>query len=163
MRYQQKKNSRLVLIYTSKLIPVVKALSTLLSTAALDKNRQSRERGITMDLGFSSFITKPPPRLQQKGLQKQLGVCRCQIITLVWLHYFADGVYYDDLQFTLVTTNSLANFLMKTTQFSYDVVQYLGGLPRPRVVNQNHHRRRTHHRHDAVGRGRHKGHPNADR
>lgn len=32
------------------------ALSTALSTAALDKNPQSKERGITLDLGFSSFI-----------------------------------------------------------------------------------------------------------
>ena len=35
---------------------LVKALSTHLSTAALDKHPQSRERGITLDLGFSAFI-----------------------------------------------------------------------------------------------------------
>ena len=34
---------------------LVAALSTTLSTAALDKHPQSRERGITLDLGFSSF------------------------------------------------------------------------------------------------------------
>lgn len=34
---------------------LVAALSTILSTAALDKHPQSRERGITLDLGFSSF------------------------------------------------------------------------------------------------------------
>ena len=34
---------------------LVKALSTSLSTAALDKNPQSQQRGITLDLGFSSF------------------------------------------------------------------------------------------------------------
>ena len=39
------------------------ALSTLLSTAALDKNPQSRERGITLDLGFSSFCVPMPPAL----------------------------------------------------------------------------------------------------
>jgi hypothetical protein len=33
----------------------VAALSTTLSTAALDKHPQSKERGITLDLGFSSF------------------------------------------------------------------------------------------------------------
>jgi selenocysteine-specific elongation factor len=33
----------------------VAALSTRLSTAALDKHPQSKERGITLDLGFSSF------------------------------------------------------------------------------------------------------------
>ncbi|GAB4820811.1 hypothetical protein N2152v2_007857 [Parachlorella kessleri] len=34
---------------------LVAALSTTLSTAALDKHPQSKERGITLDLGFSSF------------------------------------------------------------------------------------------------------------
>lgn len=33
----------------------VAALSTVLSTAALDKHPQSKERGITLDLGFSAF------------------------------------------------------------------------------------------------------------
>ena len=33
----------------------VAALSTTLSTAALDKHPQSRERGITLDLGFSAL------------------------------------------------------------------------------------------------------------
>jgi len=32
-----------------------KALSTTGSTAAFDSNPQSKERGITLDLGFSSF------------------------------------------------------------------------------------------------------------
>ena len=34
---------------------LARALSTLLSTASLDKNPQSAERGITLDLGFSAF------------------------------------------------------------------------------------------------------------
>ncbi|CAB4054742.1 selB [Lepeophtheirus salmonis] len=34
---------------------LAKALSTISSTAAFDKNPQSKERGITLDLGFSSF------------------------------------------------------------------------------------------------------------
>lgn len=33
----------------------VAALSTTVSTAALDKHPQSQERGITLDLGFSNF------------------------------------------------------------------------------------------------------------
>ena len=45
----------------------VAALSTQLSTAALDKNPQSKERGITLDLGFSSFTVPMPPALA--GLQ----------------------------------------------------------------------------------------------
>lgn len=38
---------------------LVKALSTLLSTAALDKHPQSQQRGITLDLGFSAFLLQP--------------------------------------------------------------------------------------------------------
>eukprot|EP00999_Lentomonas_sp_LEN2_P001393 NODE_242_length_1818_cov_114.302188_g216_i0.p1 GENE.NODE_242_length_1818_cov_114.302188_g216_i0~~NODE_242_length_1818_cov_114.302188_g216_i0.p1 ORF type:complete len:593 (-),score=114.97 NODE_242_length_1818_cov_114.302188_g216_i0:39-1745(-) len=40
-----------------------KALSTQASTACFDKNPQSRERGITLDLGFSSFLRDLPPHL----------------------------------------------------------------------------------------------------
>lgn len=57
---------------------LVKALSTSLSTAALDKNPQSQQRGITLDLGFSSF-TLPLPR----HLEDLAG-------------------HYDTVQFTLV-------------------------------------------------------------
>ena len=42
-----------------------KAVSTTASTACFDKNPQSKERGITLDLGFSSFQTDMPPHLQQ--------------------------------------------------------------------------------------------------
>ena len=41
-----------------------KALSTVASTAAFDKNPQSRERGITLDLGFSSFLLECPSQLK---------------------------------------------------------------------------------------------------
>lgn len=41
---------------------LAKAISTIASTASFDKNPQSQERGITIDLGFSSFqITLPDP------------------------------------------------------------------------------------------------------
>ena len=40
-----------------------RALSTMASTNAFDKNPQSKERGITLDLGFSSFMTGLPPQL----------------------------------------------------------------------------------------------------
>ncbi|KAK9906478.1 hypothetical protein WJX75_002571 [Coccomyxa subellipsoidea] len=56
---------------------LVAALSTKLSTAALDKHPQSKERGITLDLGFSSFTVPMPERLS--------STLRCQ-----------------ELQFTLV-------------------------------------------------------------
>jgi selenocysteine-specific elongation factor len=39
---------------------IVAALSSTLSTAALDKHPQSRARGITLDLGFSAFTVAPP-------------------------------------------------------------------------------------------------------
>lgn len=51
-------------------------LSTQLSTAALDKHPQSKERGITLDLGFSSFITDTlPPQLEPKDYYTGLQVC----------------------------------------------------------------------------------------
>ena len=42
---------------------LARALSTTLSTAALDKSPQSVERGITLDLGFSSFTAPLPLHL----------------------------------------------------------------------------------------------------
>jgi selenocysteine-specific elongation factor len=41
-----------------------RSLSTVGSTAAFDKHPQSKERGITLDLGFSSFITDLPEQLK---------------------------------------------------------------------------------------------------
>ena len=46
---------------------LVAALSTTLSTAALDKHPQSKERGITLDLGFSSFTLPAPPSIASVG------------------------------------------------------------------------------------------------
>ena len=45
-------------------------ISTLSSTAAFDKNPQSQERGITLDLGFSAFILDAPDDLKEKGIEK---------------------------------------------------------------------------------------------
>ncbi|KAM9361841.1 selenocysteine-specific elongation factor [Symphorus nematophorus] len=59
---------------------LARALSSTASTAAFDKNPQSRERGITLDLGFSSFTVDLPDHLRDSGGQQQ----------------------YDNLQFTLV-------------------------------------------------------------
>eukprot|EP00208_Stichococcus_sp_RCC1054_P006234 CAMPEP_0206139746 /NCGR_PEP_ID=MMETSP1473-20131121/7113_1 /ASSEMBLY_ACC=CAM_ASM_001109 /TAXON_ID=1461547 /ORGANISM="Stichococcus sp, Strain RCC1054" /LENGTH=154 /DNA_ID=CAMNT_0053533641 /DNA_START=281 /DNA_END=741 /DNA_ORIENTATION=+ len=47
---------------------LVAALSTHLSTAALDKHPQSQERGITLDLGFSSFTAPMPEHLARAGV-----------------------------------------------------------------------------------------------
>ena len=51
-------------------LAAVAALSTQLSTAALDKHPQSKERGITLDLGFSSFITAVPDGLASLGCNR---------------------------------------------------------------------------------------------
>ena len=54
------------------------SLSTKLSTAALDKHPQSKERGITLDLGFSSFTVPKPDHLRHipgKALQFTLVDC----------------------------------------------------------------------------------------
>eukprot|EP00959_Pyramimonas_sp_CCMP1952_P148687 3110419-Pyramimonas_sp.AAC.1 len=44
---------------------LARALSTLLSTASLDKHPQSAERGITLDLGFSGFTVPTPDNLKE--------------------------------------------------------------------------------------------------
>lgn len=44
-----------------------KALSTVCSTASMDKHPQSQERGITLDLGFSSFSCEAPENFQAAG------------------------------------------------------------------------------------------------
>jgi len=49
---------------------LVRALSTELSTAALDKHPQSQERGITLDLGFSAFLTPLPAHLEGRGFSR---------------------------------------------------------------------------------------------
>ena len=57
---------------------LVRALSTLVSTAALDKNPQSQARGITLDLGFSSFVVPCPARLGGEGAgQLQFTLVDC--------------------------------------------------------------------------------------
>lgn len=43
---------------------LAKVLSHVASTAAFDKNPQSKERGITLDLGFSSFSIPMPDHLK---------------------------------------------------------------------------------------------------
>lgn len=45
---------------------ICKILTNIASTASLDKNPQSQERGITIDLGFSAFYTPVPDHLREK-------------------------------------------------------------------------------------------------
>lgn len=44
---------------------LARALSSTASTAAFDKNPQSKERGITLDLGFSAFTVPLPEHMKQ--------------------------------------------------------------------------------------------------
>eukprot|EP00112_Aurelia_sp_Birch-Aquarium-sp1_P004988 Seg1566.6 transcript_id=Seg1566.6/GoldUCD/mRNA.D3Y31 product="Selenocysteine-specific elongation factor" protein_id=Seg1566.6/GoldUCD/D3Y31 len=46
-----------------------KAISTTASTASFDKNPQSKERGITLDLGFSSFVVGAPEQIAKNGYE----------------------------------------------------------------------------------------------
>jgi len=54
---------------------LAKVLSTVASTAAFDKHPQSKERGITLDLGFSSFSVPAPASLGVELLQFTLVDC----------------------------------------------------------------------------------------
>jgi len=56
---------------------LAKALSTVASTAAFDKNPQSKERGITLDLGFSSFQVQSPPHLADQYDKVQYTLVDC--------------------------------------------------------------------------------------
>ena len=51
---------------------LAKALSTVASTASFDKNPQSKERGITLDLGFSSFCVDVPDHIKSAGAWDRL-------------------------------------------------------------------------------------------
>ena len=50
---------------------LARALSTIVSTAGLDKHPQSQERGITLDLGFSSFQVPLPDHIREAAQQYQ--------------------------------------------------------------------------------------------
>ena len=54
-----------------------KALSTVASTASFDKNPQSKERGITLDLGFSSFQVDAPGGVSQQFEKVQYTLVDC--------------------------------------------------------------------------------------
>jgi selenocysteine-specific elongation factor len=51
---------------------LAKALSTTASTASFDKNPVSQERGITIDLGFSSLLVDMPQHLKNICSEEKL-------------------------------------------------------------------------------------------
>merc|ERR1719409_1112053 len=53
---------------------LARALSTSFSTASLDKNPQSKLRGITLDLGFSSFVDTREVEAKD-GEKRTVDVC----------------------------------------------------------------------------------------
>jgi selenocysteine-specific elongation factor len=60
-----------------------KRLSTIASTACFDKNPQSKERGITLDLGFSAFYIEVPNHLKNKYKNERLQNADYLQLTLV--------------------------------------------------------------------------------
>ena len=68
-----------------------KSLSTIASTAAFDKNPQSKERGITLDLGFSSFQVDSPLHISDAYNSIQYTLVDCPghgKYLLIGIHYF---------------------------------------------------------------------------
>ena len=53
---------------------LARALSEIAGTAAFDKNPQSQERGITIDLGFSSVISDMPHHLSNHTSKSKLQI-----------------------------------------------------------------------------------------
>ena len=56
---------------------LVKVLSSILSTASLDKHPESHKRGITLDLGFSALVLPMPPRLSTAYTSLQITLVDC--------------------------------------------------------------------------------------
>lgn len=56
---------------------LVRVLSSVLSTAALDKHPESQKRGITLDLGFSAFALPMPERLSTTHTSLQVTLVDC--------------------------------------------------------------------------------------
>ena len=50
---------------------ITKLLTTIASTASLDKNPQSQEKGITIDIGFSSFTIKNPKIEEEQNSEEE--------------------------------------------------------------------------------------------
>jgi len=75
-------------------------LSTLGSTASFDKSPAEASRGITLDLGFSTFVTPSPPPLRftvvdcpgHSSLIRQVLSCRSIVDAVVLVVSATDGV-----------------------------------------------------------------------
>ncbi len=96
---------------------ICKVLSEITSTASLDKNPQSQERGITLDLGFSAFFTRTPAKLEQKTNKKYLQ------FTLVdcpghasLLRTVIGGAQIIDIMFLVVDINKVSAQLLRASR-----------------------------------------------
>jgi len=67
----------IMLLFSSGKTTLARSLSTIASTAAFDKNPQSKERGITLDLGFSSFQVESPPQIKDEFEKVQYTLVDC--------------------------------------------------------------------------------------
>ena len=66
-----------MLLFSSGKTTLARSLSTIASTAAFDKNPQSKERGITLDLGFSSFQVESPLQIKDEFEKVQYTLVDC--------------------------------------------------------------------------------------
>lgn len=90
-----------------------KSLSTTASTACFDKNPQSKERGITLDLGFSSVIVDVPKHLDHlkpKYEKLQFTFVDCPghaslIRTIIGGKILRNPIFYLSFSFVLRTEN----------------------------------------------------------
>ena len=111
----------------------VRALSELLSTAALDKSPQSQAKGITMDLGFSAFMTQVPERLSGKSPPCCPYASRQAASDGPTHARGAAGSGYDKLQFTLVDCPGHAS-LIKTIIGGAQIIDMVIPIVHARVV-----------------------------
>ena len=76
---------------------LVKALSSIASTACFDKNPQSKERGITLDLGFSSFSVDLPEHVKDKtsSLYTKLQFTLGNLMLIIFVQYNISSKNYN--------------------------------------------------------------------
>ena len=119
---------------------LVKTLSTLLSTAALDKSKQSRQRGTCSKFPKSQI---PKTNLTASALRRScLMICVLSFLVFVYetLRYDVGSGFF---VFLFGTAKTFAGIVSPKIQTPNDT----GGLSWPRLVDPYHYRWRPNHRH----------------
>lgn len=110
---------------------LVRALSTELSTAALDKHPQSQERGITLDLGFSGFFVPAPPHVAG-ARRRRCGCCEHRqhvVPCVVWWRCVCAERGFERVHFTLVDCPGHAG-LIRTIIGGAQIIDMVRGVTR---------------------------------